>query len=119
MCVVRRRVVGLRVRSNHSKRVGIDSPSQLHADLHVDIDFQHGNRCNESLFESGTCDDVHTACALVFPVLEYFDHTERFEPDDIDVRASHVHNRRDSSSHFSRLDDRERSRQPRHHRRRL
>lgn len=118
MCIVRRRLVGLRVRSDHSNRVGIDSSSQLHAGLDVDIGSQHSNHCNDSLVESSACDDIHTAHVFVFRVLEYFEHLQHFQPDDIDVLfASNVQNRRNSSSHFSRLDDRERSQQPRHHRR--
>lgn len=90
---MRERVVGLRVRSNYAKRVGSNPSSKLHADLDVGIGSQHRNDCNDSLGESDACNDVRTACA----------------PDDIGVlRASNVQDRRGSSSHFSRLDDRER-----------
>lgn len=118
MCVMRRRAVGLSVRSNYSQRICIDSSGQLHADLDVDIDSR-----NDALVESGICNDVYTACAHIFPAVECFDHAEHFghfEPDDIDVLfASNIQNRRNSSSHFSRLDDREWSQQPGRHRRRL
>lgn len=121
MCVVRRRGVGLRVRSNYSKRVCVDSRGQLHADL--DVDSQHGNHRNDGLVESVIGNDVDSACARIFPAIECFDHAEHFGhlgPDDIDVLfAPNVQNRRNSPSHFSRLDDRERSQQPGHHRRRL
>lgn len=105
MCIVRGRVVRFRVRSySCSKRIGVDSCGQLHADLDADIDSQHINDHNDSFVESSTRNDVHTARGRIFLVV---------------VCTSNVQNRRDTSSHFSGADDRGRSQCSGHRRRRL